>query len=75
MKHPTLWTQTKQALPIAMLRRAEGATIPEIAAATGWLAHSARGAMSGALGTKRGLVVATTKEEPRGRVSRTGQPA
>jgi hypothetical protein len=42
----------------------------EIVAATGWLAHTARGAMSGALGKKLGLVVTSAKEEGRGRVYR-----
>ena len=54
MKHPTLHTGTKQALLISMLQRAEGATLQEIIAATGWQAHSARGAMSGALGKSWG---------------------
>ena len=42
----------------------------EIVAATGWLAHTARGAMSGALGKKLGLVVASEKDATRGRVYR-----
>jgi hypothetical protein len=41
-----------------------------IVAATGWQAHSARGAMSGALGKKLGLVVTSAKEDGRGRVYR-----
>ena len=75
VKHPTIRTGTKQALLISMLRRPEGVTMPEIVAATGWQAHSARGAMSGALGKKLGLVVVSTKEDARGRVYRIGQPA
>jgi len=47
----------------------------EIVAATGWQAHSARGAMSGALGKKLGLVVVSAKDDARGRVYRIGQPA
>lgn len=42
----------------------------EIVAATGWQAHTARGAMSGALGKKLGLVVTSVKEDERGRVYR-----
>ena len=61
---------TKQAMLIAMLRAPEGATMEEITAATEWLAHTARGAMSGALGKKLGLVVTSAKEEGRGRVYR-----
>jgi len=67
---------TKQAMLIEMLLRPEGGTIEEIMAATGWLAHSARGAMSGALGKKLGLVVRSAKEDVRGRVYRiSGMPA
>ena len=67
---------TKQAMLIEMLLRPEGGTIEEIMAATGWLAHSARGAMSGALGKKLGLVVTSAKEDVRGRVYRIrGMPA
>ena len=59
---------TKQAMLIEMLRRPEGGTIEEIMTATGWLAHSARGAMSGTLGKKLGLVVTSEKDALRGRV-------
>jgi len=75
VKHPTLRTGTKQALLIAILQRPDGATMAEIIAATGWQAHSARGAMSGALGKKLGLEVVSAKEDARGRVYRIGQPA
>ena len=73
VKHPTLRTGTKQALLISMLKRPEGTTMQEIIAATGWQAHSARGAMSGALGKKLGLVVVSTQDDARGRVYRIGQ--
>ena len=73
VEHPTLRTGTKQALLISMLQRPEGITMQEIIAATGWQAHSARGAMSGALGKKLGLVVVSTKDDARGRVYRIGQ--
>ena len=75
VKRPTLRKGTKQALLITMLRRAEGATMPEIVAATGWQAHSARGALSGALGKKLGLEVVSAKDDARGRVYRIGQSA
>lgn len=75
VKHPTLRTGTKQALLIAMLQRPNGATIAEIVAATGWQAHSARGALSGALGKKLGLEVVSAKDDARGRVYRIVQPA
>ena len=53
----------------------EGATMDEITAALSWQAHTARGAMSGALGKKLGLVVTSAKEENRGRVYRLGMTA
>lgn len=59
---------TKQDMLIAMLRAPEGATIDEIVAATGWQAHSARGAMSGVLKKKLGLTITSEKFEGRGRV-------
>jgi hypothetical protein len=59
---------TKQATLIAMLRAPEGATLNEIVAATGWLPHTARGAMSGALKKKLGLTITSEKVEGRGRV-------
>lgn len=74
VKTPTPREGTKQAALISMLRSPGGATIEEIMTATGWLAHSARGAMSGALGKKLGLVVTSVKVERRGRVYRIGQP-
>lgn len=38
---------TKTAMILGMLRRPEGATVAEIMAATGWLPHTTRGALSG----------------------------
>jgi hypothetical protein len=73
-KPPTPRAGTKQAILIEMLQRPEGATIAEIVAATGWQAHTARGAMSGALRKKLGLVVTSEKEEGKGRVYRSRQP-
>ena len=61
---------TKQAMLIALLQAPDGATMDEIVAATGWLSHTARGAMSGALGKKLGLVVSSEKDATRGRVYR-----
>ncbi|ETD83181.1 DUF3489 domain-containing protein [Rhodobacter capsulatus] len=65
---------TKQAQIIAMLQRPEGASIAEIVAATSWQAHTARGAISGALGKKLGLVVTSSNEGGRGRVYRICHP-
>jgi len=59
---------TKQARIIALLQRSEGASIAEIMAETGWMAHSARGMISGALKKKLRLPVASEKIEGRGTV-------
>ena len=61
---------TKEALLIDMLRRPEGATIAQVIAATGWLAHTVRGAFAGALKKKRGLTVTSEKPEGGERVYR-----
>lgn len=61
---------TKQALLIDLLRAEGGATIDEFVAATGWQAHSVRGAISGALKKKLGLAVTSEPVEGRGRVYR-----
>ncbi len=61
---------TKQAALIAMMRAPEGATIEEITTATGWQAHTVRGAIAGALKKKLGLDVTSEKVEGRGRVYR-----
>jgi hypothetical protein len=52
---------TKQALMIEMLRRPEGATVEQIAEATGWQNHSVRGAIAGALKKKLGLTITTER--------------
>ena len=70
---PKLRAGTKQATLIAMLRAPDGASIDEIMAATGWQAHCARGAMSGALGKKLDLAVTSAKVAGRGRVYRLAQ--
>jgi hypothetical protein len=64
---------SKQAEMIAMLRRPEGATIAQIADATGWQPHTVRGAIAGALKKKLGLTVTSEKPEGGGdRVYRVG---
>jgi hypothetical protein len=59
---------TKQAQIIALLQRPEGAAITEIVAETGWMAHSVRGLISGALKKKLGLPIASKKIDGRGTV-------
>jgi hypothetical protein len=59
---------TKQAMLIAMLQRPEGASIAEIVEATGWMGHTARGAISGVLKKKLALPVTAEKVDGRGTV-------
>ena len=58
---PAPRTGTKQAMMIELLKRPEGATVEQIAAATGWQHHTIRGAISGALKKKLGLTVEATR--------------
>ena len=65
---PKMRQGTKQAQLVALLRN--GATINEMAAATGWQSHTVRGAMAGALKKRLGLTIVSAKVEERGRVYR-----
>ena len=67
-KMPAMRAGTKQAQIIALLQRPEGASIKEIVAVTGWLAHTARGVISGALKKRLGLPVCSEKIQGRGTV-------
>jgi hypothetical protein len=60
-EQPTPRAGTKQAQMIELLKRPEGATVEQIAAATGWQHHTIRGAISGALKKKLGLTVEATR--------------
>ena len=62
--------ESKQKRLIALLRRKRGATLNELVEATGWQAHSVRGAISGTVKKKLGLNVVTETVEGRGRVYR-----
>ena len=53
---------TKLDALIALLQRPEGAAMPAMIAATGWQAHSIRGAMTGVL-KKKGHAAASEKAE------------
>jgi predicted ArsR family transcriptional regulator len=61
---------TKQALLVDLLKREDGATIDEAVEAIGWQAHSVRGAISGTLKKKLGLVVESEVVDGRGRIYR-----
>jgi hypothetical protein len=65
---------SKQDEVIALLRRPEGATVDEVARATGWQRHTVRGVFSGTLKKKLGLTLVSAKEQ-RGRVYRVDGPA
>jgi hypothetical protein len=58
---PTTREGSKKAIVIEMLKRPEGATLPDIMSATSWQAHSVRGFISGSLGKKMGLTVESFK--------------
>lgn len=61
---PTEGTKaTKMGSLIAQLRQGRGASLTEIADATGWQHHSIRGAISGHIKKKLGLKVASTKDD------------
>lgn len=67
-KPVTIRSGTKQAEIIALIQRPEGASIAEIVEATGWLAHSARGLISGGLKKKLNLPITAEKVAGRGTV-------
>jgi hypothetical protein len=69
---PDVNRPSKQDGVIAMLRRPEGATVDEVATATGWQRHIVRGVFSGTLKKKLRLTIASAKEE-RGRVYRIAE--
>jgi hypothetical protein len=61
---------SKQAMVIAMLTRAEGATIKQICEATLWQAHTVRGTLAGAFKKKLGLTITSTKDAGAERIYR-----
>ena len=69
-RSPKARTQPTEATPApktklgrleGMLRRAEGATIGQIAKALDWQQHSVRGAITGSLKKKQGLTIVAEK--------------
>ena len=72
-EHPATSTapaklQSKADLVLSLLQRPEGATIEQLVAATGWLPHTTRAALTGL--KKKGHVVTSEKLEGQGRVYR-----
>ena len=63
---------SKQAQVIVMLRMPEGATIPQICAATGWQQHSVRGLFSGVFKKKLGLTIVSVRTDAGDRAYRIG---
>jgi hypothetical protein len=60
---PRTRDNSKQAQVIAMLKRAEGATITQICEATGWQSHTVRGTFAGAFKKKLGLEITSSKAD------------
>lgn len=60
---------TKRGILITLLQRPEGATIGDLAEATGWQRHSVHGVISGVIKKRLGYQVAHVRE-PRGLVYR-----
>jgi len=54
---------SKKAIVLELLRRPKGATLAELMEATKWQAHSVRGFISGTLGKKMDLPVASAQRE------------
>ena len=67
-KVPRTRDNSKQAMVIAMLTRAEGATIKQICEATLWQGHTVRGTLAGAFKKKLGLTITSTKDAGADRV-------
>ena len=54
---------SKAAKVLSLLRRPDGASLKELMKATGWLAHSVRGFLSGAVAKRMGLKLVSVKSE------------
>ena len=62
-KTPRTRENSKQAQMIELLKRPDGATLNQLVEATGWQAHTVRGAMAGALKKKLSLNIASEKTD------------
>ena len=67
---PRTRADSKQADVVRMLKRPEGATVRQICDATGWQAHTVRGAFAGAIKKKLGLALVSDKQPGGERVYR-----
>ena len=56
---------SKTAILVELLARPEGATLDDLASATGWQRHSIRGALAGALKRKGYRITSETSEDIR----------
>ncbi|MFM7011999.1 MAG: DUF3489 domain-containing protein [Betaproteobacteria bacterium] len=74
-KTPRLRENSKQAQMIEMLKRPDGATLNQLVEATGWQAHTVRGAMAGSLKKKLGLTITSDKTSGQERTYRIGAAA
>lgn len=63
-------SMSKQAVLISLMRRRDGATIAQLCEATGWQAHTVRGALSGTLKKRLGLKISSDKVKGADRVYR-----
>jgi hypothetical protein len=66
-KAPKTAAQTKGDKIVKLLQRNTGATIAELAKATGWQPHSVHGFMSGTLRKKQGLKIESNRHENKDR--------
>jgi Protein of unknown function (DUF3489) len=55
--------ETKRDLVIRLLRRQDGASLPELAKATNWMPHSVRGFLTATVRKKLALPLVSTKAE------------
>jgi hypothetical protein len=69
----TLRPESKGAKVLELISRTKGASLAELMKTTGWQAHRVRGFISGTLGTKMGLKVASAKREDGERVYSTAK--
>ena len=73
-ERPTVRSGSRAETLITLLRRSEGATIEKMVEATGWLPHSVRGFLAGAL-KKRYRLSASSEQREGVRVYRVNGPA